>query len=313
MQVVVAALCLWQTHAMAPDAPHTDLRIRALPCWQGSISISVLSGGLSNANYRVQDAAGSHVVRFGVDYPFHHVSRQRELMVARAAAAAGFAPAVEYAAEGVMVTQFLGAKTYTAADVCRETPRIGALLRAFHQSMPARVSGEGYMFWVFHVIRDYINTLRASSEASELSRFQQQAQQLEADQVAMPIVFGHHDLLPANILDDGQKLWLIDFEYAGFGTAMFDLAGVASNAGMNPDQEQNLLYHYLGHAPDAAFKRALSAMACASLLRETLWAMVSRLYLAAPGVDYGAYTTENRTRYHASLEAHLTAYGRPNP
>jgi thiamine kinase-like enzyme len=35
-------------------------------------------------------------------------------------------------------------------------------------------------------------------------------------------------------IDDGERLWLIDFEYAGFNTAMFDLAGAASNAGFAP-------------------------------------------------------------------------------
>ncbi|TIT47763.1 MAG: choline kinase, partial [Mesorhizobium sp.] len=48
-------------------------RIRALPCWTGAIEIAPLPGGLSNANYVVTDTAGKHVVRFGQDYPFHHV------------------------------------------------------------------------------------------------------------------------------------------------------------------------------------------------------------------------------------------------
>jgi thiamine kinase-like enzyme len=53
------------------------------------------------------------------------------------------------------------------------------------------------------------------------------AEELEEAQVPLPIIFGHNDLLPANLLDDGDRLWLIDFEYAGFGTAMFDVAGTA--------------------------------------------------------------------------------------
>ena len=45
----------------------------------------------------------------------------------------------------------------------------------------------------------------------------------------LPIVFGHHDLLPTNFMDDGKRLWLIDWEYGGFGTAMFDLANISAN------------------------------------------------------------------------------------
>ena len=50
-------------------------RIRELPCWRGGIEIEPLPGGLSNSNYVVTDAAGRHVVRFGQDFPFHHVFR----------------------------------------------------------------------------------------------------------------------------------------------------------------------------------------------------------------------------------------------
>ncbi len=89
------------------DDPVTaEDRIRALPCWTGSIEIAPLPGGLSNANYLVKDAAGRHVVRFGQDYPFHHVFREREVMTSRAAHAAGFAPAVRYAEPGIMVTEY---------------------------------------------------------------------------------------------------------------------------------------------------------------------------------------------------------------
>jgi len=280
-------------------------RIRALPCWNGAIDITPLSGGLSNANYRVTDASGSHVVRFGKDYPFHHVSREREVMVARAANAAGFAPAVEFAAPGVMVTAFLEAQTFTTMDVKVNPERIGRLMRAFHQAMPAFVSGPGYIFWPFHVIRDYVRTLK-----QDHSRFLAETRAFEAAQVALPIVFGHHDLLPANFLDDGSKLWLIDFEYAGFGTAMFDLAGVSSNGLMHSDEKALLLRAYFGADPGREKMQCFAAMECASLLRETLWAMVSGLFLAAPSVDYAAYTVENRARYDAALDAYQIQYGK---
>ena len=88
-----------------------EYRIRALPLWNGAISIEPLKGGLSNESFLVADANGKHVVRFGKDFPFHHVFRQREIMAARAASAAGFAPEVQFAEPGVMVSAFLGAKS----------------------------------------------------------------------------------------------------------------------------------------------------------------------------------------------------------
>jgi thiamine kinase-like enzyme len=288
-----------------------DDKIRALPCWNGAIDVAPLHGGLSNTNYLVTDANGKHVVRFGKDYPFHHVSREREVMVARAADEAGFAPRLEYASSGVMVTQFLDAKTFSAEDVRNNAGRIAHLLKDFHTQMPARISGAGFMFWAFHVIRDYASTLRTNHSfyADLLPEMLQHSEAFELAQVPLPIMFGHHDLLPANFLDDGKKLWLIDFEYAGFGTAMFDLAGVASNAQMTEGQSNALLETYFGHAPNAALGQSFAAMHCAALLRETLWAMVSAIFMNAPGANYKAYIADNLELYLASANHYQSIYG----
>jgi thiamine kinase-like enzyme len=270
-------------------------RIRAIPIWQGAVEIAPLKGGLSNESFTVSDASGKYVVRFGRDFPFHHVFREREVMVARAAHAAGFAPEVVYAEPGVMVSRFIEGVTYGAEDVRANIPRIAAVVRRFHQEMPLHVSGPGFILWVFHVIRDYARTLEAggSRMVPRLPAFLDLAAEMEQAQNAMPIVFGHHDFLPANFIDDGDRLWLIDFEYAGFGTAMFDLAGIASNAGFDAAEAGLLLEAYFGAAPGDDIERSHAAMQCASLLREAMWSMVSELHLDAPGVDYVAYTQEN--------------------
>jgi thiamine kinase-like enzyme len=287
-------------------------RIRSLPVWQGPISMQPLKGGLSNESWLVTDPAGRHVVRIGKDYPFHHVFREREVIAARAAHAAGFAPAVHYAEPGIMVTAFIGAKTFDASDVRANAKRIAALMRRFHHEMPAHVSGAGFMFWVFHVIRDYARTLEVGGSrlAGSVPGYLRVAAALEAVQRPLPIIFGHNDLLPANILDDGQRLWLIDFEYAGFNTAMFDLAGIASNAGMSEEEADGLLEAYFGAAPDAGLRQSHMAMQCASLLREAMWSMVSELHLDAPGADYVAYTGENLERLNAALDTYQQTYGK---
>lgn len=291
-----------------------EQRLRSLPCWKGGVAIEPLRGGISNESWLVTDGAGRHVVRFGKDYPFHHVLREREIMTARAAHAAGFAPELQYAEPGIMVSAFIEAKTYGPADVRANPERIGLLVRDFHQTMPRYVSGPGFMFWVFHVIRDYARTLDrgGSRMTAELPAYLALADELERAQAPLPIVFGHNDLLPANFLDDGNRIWLIDFEYAGFNTAMFDLAGAASNAGMNEEEARSLLTAYFGREPDSAILRSHAAMQCASLLREAMWSMVSELHLNAPGVDYVAYTGENLAKLGAALDQYRTTYGK-NP
>jgi thiamine kinase-like enzyme len=286
-------------------------RIRNLPCWQGEIAAEPLIGGLSNESWKVRDDAGAHIVRFGKDYPFHHVLREREVMTARAAHLAGFAPKVEYSAPGIIVSAFVDARTWGEPDMAGAPARIAELLRGFHSRMPGFVSGPGFMFWPFHVVRDYARTLEAggSSFAPDLPRFLALGEEMEAAQTPLPIIFGHNDLLAANILDDGARLWLIDFEYAGFSTAMFDLAGAASNSGMDEAAAKTLLTAYFDAEPDPGLLRAFDAMQCASLLREAMWAMVSALHLNAPGADYTAYARENLTRLDAALKRYRSKYG----
>lgn len=288
-------------------------RIGALPCWRGEIVVEPLRGGLSNESWKVVDEAGAHVVRFGADFPFHHVSRSNEVMAARAAHRAGFAPAVEYDAPGVMVSAFLGARTWGEADVRADPGRVGRYLRDFHRRMPGEVTGPGAIFWVFHVIRDYARTLKAAGSrfAGQLPALITVSEAMERAQVPLPIVYGHHDLLPANFLEDGAgRLWLVDYEYAGFGTAMFDLAGAASNAGMASGEAGAMLAAYFGGTPGPDHLRAFDAMQCASLAREAMWAMVSEIFLAAPGADYDAHARDYLGRLDAALDRYQSAYGK---
>lgn len=279
--------------------------IRGLPLWSGPVRVAPITGGLSNANFQVADGDRRCMVRLGADLPFHHVFRDQEARVSRAAHAAGISPALLHAGDGVAVFEFLDARTLDAADVRREWRRILALLCGCHRAVGQHLTGPAPFFWVFHVIRDYARTLRAggSRMAADLPRFLAIAERLEALQVAMPVVFGHHDLLPANLMDDGERLWLVDWEYGGYGTPLFDLANLAGNAGMPDDDERALLAAYFGGEPEPPLWRAYGAMKVASLLREALWSLVSELHMNAPGVDYAAYTAENLAAFEAALAA----------
>ncbi len=288
-------------------------RVKALPIWTGPVEPASLKGGLSNESFTVEDAGRKYVVRLGQDFPVHHVSRERERMVSKAAYLAGLAPELVYAEPGIMVFAFIAGTTFREADVQANVGRVAELVRRFHKEMPLHVSGPSSLFWVFHVIRDYARTLEAgeSRMRPHLQRFLGLSEEFEDAQVPLPVVFGHNDLLPGNFLDDGERLWLIDFEYAAFSTAMFDLAGIASNALFDPEQDRGLLAAYFGHAPSEQAIRSHAAMKCASLLREAMWSMVSEIHLEAPGVDYVAYTAENMSRFERALASYRSRFGGP--
>jgi thiamine kinase-like enzyme len=279
--------------------------IAALPIWRGPPVLEPLRGGLSNSSFIATDCGDKYVVRLTRDFPFHHVSRDREVMSARAAHAAGFGPEIVYAASGVMVSRFIDGRVLDADDVQGKIPRIAALLRRFHSTMTGALSGPAFLFWVFHVNRDYICQLRKSGSSAEpeLKRWYALNAELEAALEPMPLIVGHHDLLPANLIDDSSRLWLIDYEYTGLGTAMFDLGNLSSNAGFDAAQSAALLEAYFERAPTAGEQRAHRAMEAASLLREALWSLVSLQHLDVPGADYAGYARQNFERLDIALTA----------
>ena len=288
-----------------------EARVRGLPFWKGPIDLVPLKGGVSNASFTVQDSTGKYVARVGADYPFHHVFREAEVIASQAAFEAGLSPEVVYTAPGIMVVRFIEARTYTEADVRAHPDECLDMVIRCHLEMGKRISGRANFFWVFHVLRDYAHTIKAANHrhVADIPRWMAEVERLEKAQVPLPIIFGHHDLLPTNFMDDGTRLWLIDWEYGGFGTAMFDLANIASNNQLTEKAECEMLEDYFERPPDEALLRSFYAMKTASALREAVWGMVSEIHLAAPGVDYVAYAREYLTRYEHMLADYNSKFG----
>ena len=281
-------------------------QIQALPCFSGVADMAELGGGMTNRNYRVDDRSGRYVVRMGQDIPEHGVMRWHELAAARAAHAAGISPEVVYAAPGVMVSRFIDGRTLQAQDL-RTDGQVAALvplLKRCHRELPRHLTGPVLMFWVFQVIRNYLARLRDGTDSALQHRLTAYAARLPLLEEAVgpvEIVFGHNDLLAANWIDDGQRLWLIDWDYAGFNSPLFDLANLSGNNAFNAAQDHALLQAYFSLAPDATCMRAFLAMRCASALRETLWAQVSQ-QMSTIDVDYRTYASDWSARLDTSWQ-----------
>ena len=282
-----------------------EAAITSLPIWRGQVRVSRLHGGITNENFVVADEAGKFVVRFGDDIPVHGVMRFNELAAARAAHAAGLSPEVVFAAPGVMVSRFLEGRSLAPEDVRdpRYLPRIVNLIRRCHYDVAPRFRGPILAFWVFQVVRSYVEDLRAHGArvVDRLPALEKQAAALEALVGRVTIVFGHNDLLAANIFDDGERLWLIDWDYAGLNSPLFDLANLASNNSFDQADERALLAAYFGVEPEASVLQAFEAMKCASLMREALWGAVSEIH-SRIAFDYAAYADDYFARLSVALE-----------
>jgi thiamine kinase-like enzyme len=278
-------------------------RIEALPCWTGKAEVEPLQGGITNTNYRVDDAVGSYVVRIGADIPQHHVLRFNELAVARAASEAGVSPSIIHHEPEILVMEFIEGQTLCPRDVASPQllPRIIELVKKFHTAVPNYLRGPVLVFWVFHVIRDYGAFLiqNDSPHRSLVSELVKHGNRLETISAPYDMVLGHNDLLAANLLNDGDRLWLIDFDYAGYNSPLFDLGGLSSNNELDEKLENAALEIYFETAVTDQLRYQFEAMKCASLLRETMWSMVSEL-TSEIDFDFTAYSAENLARFRAA-------------
>jgi thiamine kinase-like enzyme len=271
----------------------TDLVDKAarLACWRGPVELSPLKGGLTNISFVATCRGERFVVRCGEDIPVHHVFRDRERAASVAAFEAGLSPEIIHVEPGIMVLRFIDGRTLAEDDLAADIGRLVPLLKDCHTKVGRHVRGPVNAFWVFQVIRDYVALLDGDR------RYLDAADRLEQAQVALPIVFGHHDLLAGNFIDDGSRIWLIDWEYGAFGTAMFDLANLSSNGAFGETEDAALLGAYFEGKADDDLRRAFQAMKAASALREALWAMVSDVHLRTPGVDYKAHARDYLARF----------------
>lgn len=110
----------------------------------------------------------------------------------------------------------------------------------------------------------------------------------------------HNDMLPANILDDGRRVWLVDWEYAGFGHPLFDLAGVSANCQFTASLDAAFLAAYReSEGADSRDIRELRILKAMSLLREALWSVIQTV-ASDLAFDYREYA---ETNFRAHREA----------
>ena len=281
-------------------------RVAKLCFWSSPVSPEPLTGGITNTNFLVEDRGKRYVVRIGDDIPVHGVMRFNELAAARAAYAAGITPEIVYSEAGLFIIRFIEGQTFTEPDVRKpeNLDRIIHLLQACHDEIPRYFQGPALVFWPFHICRNYIRTAREGNSRlmDLLPRFLEINEALEKSVDEIKVVFGHNDLLAANFIDDGSRLWLLDWDYAGYNTPLFDLANLSSNNALSETQENRLLERYYERPVTEGLLRRFTAMKCISLLRETLWSIVQEIH-SSLDFDYETYTEKNLERFEKAYEA----------
>ena len=270
--------------------------------WKNEINISPVTGGITNKNFLVNDGNQKFFVRIGNDIPEHLIYRSNEVEASKAASKINICPKLFYHNNSLQIFKFIEGKTFNSNDIKKNLEEITKLIKKVHIKIPNELKGQSVIFWVFHVIKNYSNFLESnqSSYIKILPELLKKSSNLENVASPFDIVFSHNDLLPANFIKDKDQIWLIDWEYAGFNTPLFDLGGLASNNDFSENEEKNLLEMYFERKLSSELLIKFKAIKCASLLREAMWSMVSEI-TSDIEFDYESYTSENLSKFNQAF------------
>ncbi len=292
---------------IATNADQLDLqRLRSLDIWPGPIQVDRLPGGITNHNYVVRSGERAYVARVCVEREILGIDRRNEVVCQRAAHALGIAPAVVHQRQGVLVSDYVDARTMTAEAVraAEFVPRLAAVLRTLHSGWD-QLTGEMLYFSPFQAVRTYAKTARSlgARMPEDMDALLDDARGFARRIAPFTPVLCHNDLLAGNILDDGRAVWLVDWEYAGIGHPLFDLANVSATCGFPEALERTLLAAYLGTPDAGAYDLAqLRLLKTMSLLRESLWSLIQTV-ASDIDFDYVDYAAKNLDEYRLACSA----------
>ena len=251
-----------------------------------------LAAGITNRNWRARLGDGDYVVRVctpGVDVL--GIDRECEHEAARRAAGLGIAPEVVawLPDEGVLVTRWADGGPVAPDELRVRVAELAAALRAFHDSGPLPAT-----FWVPDLIRRQLAVI--GDPPAVLERALAVADALGSPCGPAPC---HNDLLGANLVRDGERILVVDWEYAGMNDRLFDLANLSVNNGFTEADNRALLRAYFG---DERHIDDLHRMRVVSDLREAAWGLV-QARRSDLDVDFESYAREHLERLEGWLAA----------
>ena len=286
--------------------PTIDEVVAAIPEWTGRrVTNAQIPAGLTNQNYRVEVDGTPMFVRIpGTATELLAVDRGNELHNTMSAAKAGVAPRVLHVlpAWNVFVTEWLPGQTMSndAFAMPRMPTRIAATLRRLHAGPRFRDD-----FNMFRLAEGYLRLVdrRAIPIPAGYRERLGLIPRIEAALANNPLstVPCHNDLLAENYLDDGERLWIVDYEYSGNNDPSFELGNTCQELGFDDVLAGELCAAYFGEATPALLARMRLQMIMSDV-GWTLWAAI-QAQISTIDYDFTGWAKERWTRAAAKLDA----------
>ena len=264
-------------------------------------------GGLTNRNYRIDCDQGSYVLRLAGEGTSEYIDRKTELHNANIASEAGVNAEIVYfdVDSGTMISRYIeGAITldipgFRNPEVLKRT---GQAFRALHNC------GQNFIgqFELFDQIDQYLSVLKElNAELPDgYSEVQRDAERVRdaLSKFQLPNAPCHCDPMVENCIDNGQKVFIIDFEYAGNNDPMWDLGDLSVEGDFSGDQDHALLSAYFGHEPTQFDSGRMVMYKAMCDLLWTLWGVVQHVN-ENPADDFWAYAVGRLDRCRALMSS----------
>ena len=249
--------------------------------------------GLTNRVYKVELADRSLCLRIPGEGTAAIIDRRAEAAIARAAATVGIAPEVLYFdADGVMLTRFVEGAVTLSARRFHDDP--GAVRRAAQALARLHADAPDFPreFNVFEITGDYLDLLqsRGSNIPDTVPELMGGMEEIRRALAVHPAALRpcHCDPTGANLLDDGARIWLIDWEYAGMNDPMWDLAYLSVQSSFDCPQDKALLTAYLGRQPQDVEASRMAVHVPLVEFLSALWALIQHQF-GNQAADFHSY------------------------
>lgn len=271
-------------------SPSIEEVIAAIPAWAGAdVSATAIAAGLTNQNWRVAVDGVHHFVRIpGAATDLLAVDRANERHNTRAAATAGVGPAMlhELPAWDVFVLAWVDATTMSnEAFAAPGAPsRVADALRRLHAGPRFRDD-----FDMFRLSERYLRVVDEHSIRIP-DGYREHLDRLPRIEAALavhplPTVPCHNDLLAENYLDDGERFWIVDYEYSGNNDPTFELGNTCQELGWDDARVHELCAAYFGDATEALVARMRLQM----IMSDVGWTLWAAIQAAISTIDFDFY------------------------
>ena len=255
-----------------------------VPLVKNRTSVTELSGGLTNRNLAIESDGTKYVARISSNSSdLLNINREDEYKNTILAADVGIGATVHdyLPGQGLLLISYINGKTFGAQDIANNLPRVAKSVRTLHSAKPF-VSD----FNMFTLQKRYLDIVQSNNfiYPDKYLDYEGHIADLKKALSVLPseIVPCNNDLLPGNFIDDGEKIWLIDYEYSGNNDACFELGNIWAEAFLEYDALVELIDSYYGaHRPEKIARAWLQ-----SLMAKYGWTLWAAIQASISDIDF---------------------------